>query len=93
MSALAVAAAVIQFVEFGRKLLVKSRDKIKKGSEGVARDLPVLNQQLSVLTTALNQATADPNTDCASAPYTRLEQLCRECDQLATEIQNILGED
>jgi len=91
MSALAVAAAVIQFAEFGRKLLVKSRDKLM-GPIGVAQDLPALNEQLSALSTALHDAAADPNTDCTSTHYTRLEQLCRKCDHLAAEIQSILDE-
>ncbi|KAK3312160.1 hypothetical protein B0H66DRAFT_570162 [Apodospora peruviana] len=91
LSALAVAAAVVQFADFAGRLLVKSWDRGKRGNDRAA-EVQNVAQQLSDLTTALHDAMDSlPSGGGEMSAQARLQRACSACDSIASEFQELFG--
>jgi len=89
LSALAIVAAVVQFADLGGRLLSKGWKKSLRG-QGQEALLAEQSKQLSSLMTALHEALDDLDATSASVPRRSLEVICKECDSLAAELQQLL---
>ncbi|KAK0639799.1 hypothetical protein B0T16DRAFT_361439 [Cercophora newfieldiana] len=88
MSALAIVAIVVQFVDIGGRLIAKGREKQKQVRERNAL-LAEQSEKLSSLNGTLHQAAKDLESTTDSVSRHRLHEICDECDHLAAELQLI----
>ncbi|KAF5979244.1 hypothetical protein FBULB1_5811 [Fusarium bulbicola] len=98
-SALAIAAAVVQFAEFGGKVLTRTWDKyliVYKGPDSVSQiaqessDLTALTKELSELAKAV-QVNSDEVVAGGSVAESQLLKLCTECESIETEFKKVLN--
>jgi hypothetical protein len=91
MSALAIVALVVQFVDIGARLITKGRQEQKQ-----ARDRNALlaehSGQLSSLNKALHEAAEDLKGTTDSLSTRRLHDICDECDSLAAELVHFFAQ-
>ena len=95
LSALAIAAAVLQFVDFGGKLLSRTWDTYR-----VARHAAEENEEISKVARQLSELSAGVRASTQSwlrtgdavavTAETQLHQLCEEIDSITTELQSIM---
>lgn len=98
LSALSVAAAVVQFVEFGQRLLSETwniyRDNSGKTLE--LRDLGVVSDDVIQLSTAVRDALSKKQRGAAAGGSASHEaedilvRVCGECDVIGAEIRDVL---
>jgi hypothetical protein len=96
LSALSVAASVVQFVDFSSRLLHETY-KVYKSPSGqtsqsielsrVAKDLAYLSSQVQMKSDHIGQT----NTKTGSSEETLL-RLCRECIEISAELENALAQ-
>ncbi|CVK91303.1 uncharacterized protein FMAN_09446 [Fusarium mangiferae] len=98
-SALAIAAAVVQFAEFGGKILKRTWDKyliVYKGSDSAyhvaqeSSDLTALTIEISELAKAV-QIYSDGVVAGGSLAESQLLKLCTECESIETEFKPVLN--
>ncbi|KAF5531083.1 hypothetical protein FMEXI_13162 [Fusarium mexicanum] len=98
-SALAIAAAVVQFAEFGGRILTRTWDKyliVYKGPDSVSQiaqessDLTALTTELSELAKAV-QVNSDEVVAGGSVAESQLLKLCTECESIETEFKKVLN--
>jgi predicted RNase H-like nuclease (RuvC/YqgF family) len=99
LSALAIAAAVVQFAEFGSKILKRTWDKyliVYKSSDAAyhiaqeSSDLTALTKELSELAKAV-QVNSDEVVAGGSVAESQLLKLCTECESIETEFKTVLN--
>jgi hypothetical protein len=95
LSALAIACAVIQFVDFGGKFIYHElfkRDP-EHDDEGDI-DLPTAEKEIAFLVDGLHTATATSTNSNASATpaQTQLLRICSECDDVAEELTRLIDQ-
>lgn len=99
LSALSIAAAVVQFVDFGQRLLSETW-RIYRGNSGQSlelQDLSAVSNDLARFSAAVRDAlgkqqpgvTADGGSVSHEADE-MLRRVCGECDALGSEIQQLL---
>ncbi|KAF5016984.1 hypothetical protein F66182_11162, partial [Fusarium sp. NRRL 66182] len=94
LSALGVAAAVVQFVDFGQRLLSETwhiyRDAAGRDME--LSELSTVSQDLSQVAQAVRDTIAQQESpqSVSQNADTLLLDVCRECDIISREIENIL---
>ncbi|KAK2468192.1 hypothetical protein H9L39_20414 [Fusarium oxysporum f. sp. albedinis] len=94
LSALGVAAAVVQFVDFGQRLLSETwhiyRDAT--GQDIELRELSTVSRDLTQVAQAARDAIAQQEASQSVSQHadTWLLDVCRECDIISREIENIL---
>lgn len=89
MSALSIAAAAVQFVDFARVIVCKSKD-LYRSTDGVLQE----NKQTETVTMRLKelaksveiQATPRPSNSNTSSTNPRLQIICTACSSLSTEL-------
>ena len=91
-SALGLASNVIQFVDFGSRLLSKSQELYKSadGVTNVNRDLETITKDLTRVCSSLIQPEQYINKEQASDPEIALIPLCRSCKELGDELLLVL---
>jgi hypothetical protein len=94
LSALSVAAAVVQFVDFGTRLLSQTRE-IYKSSTGQTERVSLLKRvtrDLDSLTSRVEEkaATLRVNAPPGSADAIFLES-CKQCKEVGGELADLLG--
>ncbi|KAF5242185.1 hypothetical protein FANTH_8817 [Fusarium anthophilum] len=98
-SALAIAAAVVRFAEFGGKILTRTWDKyliVYKGPDSVSQIaqessyLTALTKELSELAKAV-QVNSDEVVAGGSVAESQLLKLCTECESIETEFKKVLN--
>jgi len=91
ISALAIVALVVQFVDIGGRLITKGRQKQQQ-----ARDRDVLlaehSEKLSSLNKALHEAAQDFRGTANSVSAGRVHDIRDECDRLAEELKHVFGQ-
>ncbi len=89
LSALAIAAAVVQFVDFGGRMLARGYDIGKRAlHESAGAELRNLAQQLSSLTVALHEALDGlPRGSAITPAQAKLRRACAMCDDISNEFQ------
>ena len=88
LSALAIAAAVIQFADFGGRMLAKGWGKAKQLSAARDEDFASLTQQLSSLTVSLHNALEGlPSGGTVTPAQADLGRACATCDDICNELQ------
>ncbi|KAK0720831.1 hypothetical protein B0H67DRAFT_644038 [Lasiosphaeris hirsuta] len=91
LSALSVAATVIQFVELGGHFLAKGWDRYKHPDDQ-KKELASLLQQLSSLTTVLHEARSYFGVGKkTTGSQQQLLDACASCDRTAAEFQDVLS--
>lgn len=92
ISALSVAAAAVQFVDFSRKLVSKSRE-LYNSLDGVLRDnaqTETVTMRLKAMVLELQPPRRPANSTArnASAPKAspRLQKICAECNEVSEEL-------
>ncbi|KAK0712238.1 hypothetical protein B0T21DRAFT_376227 [Apiosordaria backusii] len=104
LSALSVAAAVVQFVDWGSRVLSESRHRYKSASgetleelevSQLCADLSSLSQKIGETTTALLKNQHPDNQHLEIVPEitpheTTLIQVCQECQNIAVEISSAI---
>ncbi|KXX75782.1 hypothetical protein MMYC01_207455 [Madurella mycetomatis] len=86
LSALGIAAAVVQFVDFGGRLLSKAWES----AGDLAAELKELQTQTSTLSENLHKASAHLRRDGPTAADRNLARARDDCDRIAAEIQDTL---
>ncbi|KAK3348860.1 hypothetical protein B0T25DRAFT_609099 [Lasiosphaeria hispida] len=84
LSALSVAAVVVQFVDFGRKIVCKSRE-LYHSINGLTDE----NLASKTVTLRLQELARDlkaPRTAVLSRQSPRLQQICDECEEISVEL-------
>ncbi|KAK3312753.1 hypothetical protein B0H66DRAFT_607812 [Apodospora peruviana] len=89
MSALAVAAAAIQFVDFGGSLLGKSWSRYKRATS--AETTSDISKQLSSLKVTLHDASDRLLSQRPTIPERQLLDACALCDKIESEFQAAFG--
>ena len=99
LSALSVAAAVIQFVDFGQRLFVGTWSiyRSSSGESVVLEDLSTVSRDLEQLSTSVERAlehTQGRENGPSISQYAdeSLLRACAECRAISSDIQNILLE-
>lgn len=94
LSALGVAAAVVQFVDFGQRLLSETwhiyRDAT--GQDIELRELSTVSRDLTQVAQAVRDAIAQQEASQSVSQHadTWLLDVCHECDIISREIENII---
>ncbi|CAM1502182.1 Fc.00g041660.m01.CDS01 [Cosmosporella sp. VM-42] len=100
LSALAIATAVVQFAEFGGKILVRTWDKYKtyKGPDAARQiaqesaELSEIANELSTLARAVQDNSQEfVSENQVSAVESQFMRLCTECDSIDSEFQGVLN--
>jgi hypothetical protein len=100
LSALAIAAAVVQFVDFSAKLISRGRAKRKGSTTAVPEsgfervELEKLSQELTLFTSKVHDASNGIPYDGTTESGARLQfaQLGDECNSIAMEFQAVLAQ-
>jgi hypothetical protein len=94
LSALAIAAAVVQFVDIGAKLVNKAWKVYTtpdKKEEKDKNQLAQATRELSFLINGIEEAsTTLPSPETASPAQSQLRRICSECYSVATEFSHIV---
>ncbi|KAM0550221.1 hypothetical protein ACHAPJ_009069 [Fusarium lateritium] len=96
LSTLGIAAAVVQFVDFGQRLLSETWHVYRSatGETLELRELSTISQDLTQITVAvqgaLNQQQRQSLSESSHDTDTLLLGVCGECDAIAQEINSIL---
>lgn len=99
LSALSVAAAVVQFVDFGTRLLDVSWDVYKgaSGSREPPNLLPIISADLETFTEPLRNMISRPVPDHPTAQDSQLattdselRRVCQDCDDISKDIRKAL---
>jgi hypothetical protein len=88
MSALAIVAAVVQFVDIGARLIAKGREKHQHARDQVAL-LSEHYKQLSSLNSSIHEAARDLAGIANEDANQRMNGICDEADRLVTELRLI----
>ncbi|KAJ9149486.1 hypothetical protein NKR23_g4326 [Pleurostoma richardsiae] len=94
LSALAIATAVVQFAEFGGKILLRTWSRYK-GRLAEEEDVQVskLVDDLSGLSNSVRDRTEGFWEDSAASPSElHLSRICSECDSVTAEFRDVLGQ-
>jgi hypothetical protein len=90
VSILGVAAATVQFVDFGQRLFSETWQIYRSASGQTLRlqNLTAISADISQLSTTVKEAlqTQGQDTTTLKGPDEELLRLCRECDSIATKI-------
>jgi hypothetical protein len=89
MSALAIAAAVVQFADIGGRLLGRGWERFKHARD-VSAELSSFAAQISSTSNAVREAAENPAATHNAASRTNLLSIAAECSQLASEFQKAL---
>ena len=91
-SALGLASNVVQFIDFGSKLISESHTiyKSASGSSTGSIELELIYSDLNELTKGLQSATQS-NRQLLSADEAALRQLADSCSTVATELLNVVN--
>jgi hypothetical protein len=96
LSALSVAASVVQFVDFASKIICKGKE-VYASVDGVLQE----NMQNETVTTRLLEMTkrlkkplvqVGSSSEEERAQHHRLQQICKECSEISKELLQHLGD-
>jgi type I site-specific restriction-modification system R (restriction) subunit len=85
LSALAVAAAVVQFVDFGTRILGKLKENHKNSSNW---DFPDFSTEAAFLSGAIREA-----VDCLSAELDQVAWVEPQCEKIAAQLERLVNAD
>ena len=94
VSALGVAAAVVQFVDFGNRVLSKTSNAYKSARSGHL-DLEIVTKDMIKVTKKLDeglQAGSLAKRAQLSTEERELQQLCQECNHIASQLSKALAD-
>ena len=96
VTALGLAAAVVQFVDFGSQVLTKTSDIYRSGGLGHPDDddLETVSKDMARLTERLNaslETSSSAKGAKLSAEEQEFQQLCQECNQIAYQLSGVLA--
>ena len=94
LSILGISAAVVQFVDFGTKLLSRATEAYRSasGRENANTNLAAVAQDIESLGNDVSECSAA--LECNSLPGSRQEtylQLCRKCKDIAQELNHAIS--
>jgi hypothetical protein len=93
-AAIGLAGTIVQFVDFGSKIILEGRELFKSGSLKLNEQAEVVAKDLLDFSTKLQRVPPDPNA--APGPPTEnelaLRKLCEECNDIAKQILAKLDE-
>lgn len=93
LSILGIAAAVVQFVDFGSRLLTRTWDVYKKSqnAEAEREELAQIADDLSTFSQSvwqsLERSTSQGHYGTSEPPFL---EICAECDEITTEFHDVL---
>jgi hypothetical protein len=92
VSALGVAAAAVQFVDFGSRLLSNTLETYKNATGQSTRnmELSVISQDLVLLATEVETLLGKMEEPRPGSAAERLKSLCHDCKSVNAELQTIL---
>ncbi len=90
LAALSIASSIVQFVDFGLKILSKARDIHRDGSIVEHKDLLTVAEDVKDHTTRLNKEVSSIPAGALSDEEKALQELCQGCLVVAEEITNAL---
>ncbi|OCK84564.1 hypothetical protein K432DRAFT_282313, partial [Lepidopterella palustris CBS 459.81] len=86
LAAIGLAGNIIQFIDFGGKLISKTAEIQKSGAGALADNINIetATNDLALLSTKLHDS-------AKSTGDTALQELCQSCNTVATELLTVLG--
>ena len=92
LAALSLAGNIVQFIDFGYRLFSKSR-KLYRSSDGVlAENVELENIANSLTALSKGLTVGSSQTQPESIDYANLTLLAKDCESIATELLEALGE-
>ncbi|KAK0615107.1 hypothetical protein B0T17DRAFT_498541 [Bombardia bombarda] len=93
LSALAIAASIVQFVDFGNRLLSRTWDVYKR-PDAAAQELTTIAEELSMFSSRVRESFKglrhDEKQSQPSETESQLSRLCDECDVITSDFQTVL---
>jgi hypothetical protein len=88
LAALSVAGTIVQFVDYGTKLLSNARELYRSsvGTLDANNELELVTTDLSALITKLQTSFHADDSDCGAREQPSFEQLCDEAAKVAEEL-------